>query len=133
LFVCCFCFLLFCFCCFCLSGSVFNTACVGVIANPSTSYFSNRTSGLELVGCMWYNNKLSSSNKPVYTKGRNMRILSSRNCIFSSGYKFSFHIRCRAINRVGPQNIYIISVIVGLLWGDSYANNRTGEGVRLAI
>jgi len=118
---------------FCLSGSVFNTACVGVIANPSTSYFINRTSGLELVGCMWYNNKLSSSNKPFYTKGRNMKILSSRNCIFSSGSKISFHTRCRAINRVGPHNIDIISVIVGLLLGDSYANNRTGEGVRLAI
>lgn len=39
----------------------------------------------------------------------------------------------RAINRVGPHNIDIISVIVGLLLGDSYANNRTGEGVRLAI
>jgi len=44
-----------------------------------------------------------------------------------------FHTSCRAINRVGPHNIDIISVIFGLLLGDAYAFNRSGEGVRIAI
>jgi hypothetical protein len=47
--------------------------------------------------------------------------------------KKSFHNRCRAMNRIGPHNIDIISVIVGLLLGDGYASNRTGEGVRFSI
>jgi hypothetical protein len=44
-----------------------------------------------------------------------------------------FHTRCRAINRIGPHNIDVISVMVGLLLGDGYLNNRTGEGVRMAV
>jgi LAGLIDADG DNA endonuclease family protein len=44
-----------------------------------------------------------------------------------------FHTRCRAINRIGPHNIDVLSVMVGLLLGDGYLNNRTGEGVRMAI
>ena len=39
----------------------------------------------------------------------------------------------RAKNRIGPHNEEIISVLFGLLLGDGYANNRTGEGVRIAI
>jgi hypothetical protein len=45
----------------------------------------------------------------------------------------TFNTRCRAINRIGPHNIDVISVIFGLLLGDGYANNRSGEGVRIAI
>jgi hypothetical protein len=44
-----------------------------------------------------------------------------------------FHTHCRAINRIGPHNIDVISVMVGLTLGDGYLNNRTGEGVRIAI
>jgi LAGLIDADG DNA endonuclease family/Cytochrome C oxidase subunit II, transmembrane domain len=44
-----------------------------------------------------------------------------------------FHSRCRAINRIGPHNIDVISVIFGLLLGDGYASNRSGEGVRISI
>jgi LAGLIDADG DNA endonuclease family len=44
-----------------------------------------------------------------------------------------FHTRCRAINRIGPHNLDVISVMVGLLLGDGYLNNRTGEGVRMAV
>lgn len=42
-----------------------------------------------------------------------------------------FHTHSRSINRIGPHNLDIISVIVGSLLGDGYAENRTGEGVRL--
>lgn len=44
-----------------------------------------------------------------------------------------FNTHCRAIKRIGPHNKDIISIIYGLLLGDGYANNRSGEGVRLAI
>ena len=47
--------------------------------------------------------------------------------------KFFFHTRCRAINRIGPHNTDIISTIFGLLLGDGYAVNRTGEGVIISI
>lgn len=45
----------------------------------------------------------------------------------------NFHTRCRAINRIGPHNIDVISILVGLLLGDGYLNNRSGEGARMAI
>lgn len=42
-----------------------------------------------------------------------------------------FHTRVRAINRIGPHNHDIISVIVGSLLGDCYASKRSVEGTRL--
>lgn len=42
-----------------------------------------------------------------------------------------FHTVVRAKNRIGPHNEDTISVIIGSLLGDSYANNRSGEGTRL--
>ncbi len=36
----------------------------------------------------------------------------------------------RSKNRIGPHNQDVISVIIGSLLGDSYANNRSGEGTR---
>ena len=44
--------------------------------------------------------------------------------------KRSFHTSCRAINRVGPHNEDVIAVLIGLLLGDGYAANRSGEGVK---
>ena len=49
------------------------------------------------------------------------------------GTKIFFHTSCRAVNRIGPHNTDIISTIFGLLLGDGYAINRTGEGVRISI
>lgn len=37
------------------------------------------------------------------------------------------------MNRIGPHNLDVISVLVGLLLGDGYASNRSGEGVRFSI
>ena len=47
--------------------------------------------------------------------------------------RYYFHTIVRAKNRIGPHNEEIISVLIGLLLGDGYAKNRTGEGVRIAI
>lgn len=42
----------------------------------------------------------------------------------------SFHTCSRAIKRIGPHDEEVISVLVGSLLGDGYANSRTIEGVR---
>jgi len=51
------------------------------------------------------------------------------NSIFKT-QKRSFHSSVRAINRIGPHDKEIISVIIGSLLGDAYANSRTIDGVR---
>lgn len=43
-----------------------------------------------------------------------------------------FHTKVRASSRIGPHNQDVLSVIVGSLLGDAYANARTIEGTRLA-
>lgn len=42
-----------------------------------------------------------------------------------------FHNRMKAGSRIGPHNLDVISVIVGSLLGDSYANRRSIEGTRI--
>lgn len=64
--------------------------------------------------------------------------ICKKNLVFQETIKTNllvraFHIRCRAINRVGPHNEDILSLFVGSLLGDGYANRRTGEGVRFAF
>jgi ubiquinol-cytochrome c reductase cytochrome b subunit len=45
-------------------------------------------------------------------------------------FKSKFHTKIRAINRIGPHNIDVISIIIGSLLGDGHANSRTIEGTR---
>src|SRR6266403_2509512 len=47
------------------------------------------------------------------------------------GRKYYHISNIRAVNRIGPHNEDILSVIIGSLLGDAYANKRSGEGVRL--
>jgi hypothetical protein len=43
-----------------------------------------------------------------------------------------YHINnIRAINRIGPHNEDVISVIIGSILGDGYLHKRSGEGVRI--
>lgn len=42
-----------------------------------------------------------------------------------------FHSKVNALNRIGPHNEEVISVIIGSLLGDGYANKRNIEGIRL--
>jgi hypothetical protein len=74
---------------FCLSGSVFKHLILGGISvklqfklnkqiipgfnsNLSISPLSHMTSGLELVGCMRYNNLFYSTNNTAFNKGSNL-------------------------------------------------------------
>jgi hypothetical protein len=45
-------------------------------------------------------------------------------------FKMYFHTRVRAASRIGPHDQDVISVIIGSLLGDCYANNRSVEGTR---
>lgn len=64
----------------------------------------------------------------IFNKIKDIFIIK-KNLLFN---KF-FHTNIRAKNRIGPHNNDVISVIIGLLLGDGYAENRTGEGVRIKI
>jgi LAGLIDADG DNA endonuclease family len=64
---------------------------------------------------------------------RGLKNISARAEMQPHHTKNFFHTRCRAINRIGPHNTDIISTIFGLLLGDGFAINRTGEGVRISI
>ena len=43
----------------------------------------------------------------------------------------TFHTKVRASNRIGPHNEEVISLVIGSLLGDAYANARTIEGTRI--
>jgi hypothetical protein len=47
--------------------------------------------------------------------------------------KRGFHTQCKAIERIGPHNLNVISTLFGLLLGDGYAKNRSGQGVRISV
>lgn len=45
--------------------------------------------------------------------------------------RYYYISKIRAINRIGPHNEDVLSVIIGSLLGNGYANKRSGEGVRI--
>ena len=53
------------------------------------------------------------------------------NQFLPNGRKYYHISNIRAVNRIGPHNEDVISVIIGSLLGDAYANKRSGEGVRI--
>jgi LAGLIDADG DNA endonuclease family len=67
-------------------------------------------------------------NKKVNTrKGSRINIFSK----FAFLHCRWFNTRVRAASRIGPHNQDIVSVIVGSLLGDAYANRRSVEGTRI--
>lgn len=44
----------------------------------------------------------------------------------------SFHTKVKASNRIGPHNLDVISILIGSLLGDCYANAKTIEGTRFS-
>src|SRR5689334_682852 len=71
-------------------------------------------------------------NKKVNTfKGqRKYNIFTNNIGLYSFEY-CAFHTRMRAGSRIGPHNKDVISIIIGSLLGDSYANRRSIEGTRI--
>jgi len=69
--------------------------------------------------------RLYSSNLQILYKQNNSLNL------FPTQRRYYHISNIRAINRIGPHNEDIISVITGSILGDAYANKRSGEGVRI--
>ena len=61
------------------------------------------------------------------------RILGKINSVTSlqNQRRFYYISNISAINRIGPHNEDVLSVIIGSILGDAYAIQRTGEGVRI--
>ena len=84
-----------------------------------------------------YTKLRSSSSIPILTlhlRGNDRTAPSYKNksLSFIKEQKRYFHInKIRAINRIGPHNLDILSVIIGSVLGDAYLSNRSGEGVRI--
>jgi hypothetical protein len=47
-------------------------------------------------------------------------------------FKRTFHTKIRASSRIGPHDQDVLSVVIGSLLGDAYANSRTVEGTRIS-
>lgn len=89
--------------------------------------------GSNIVGreaCKQYN---SSSQRQMLSLANTVSLNLIRKTSHDKLFSRTFNTRCRAINRIGPHNIDVISVVFGLLLGDGNANNRTGEGIRISI
>ncbi len=74
-----------------------------------------------------YQDGLSFEYSIIFLKREN------KNNFIKFNFSKNFNTIVRAKNRIGPHDEDLISVIFGLLLGDGYANNRTGEGVKLAV
>lgn len=68
-----------------------------------------------------------------FFKSSRPRIFYKNNSLsFLQNQQRYYHIsNIRAINRIGPHNQDVLSVIIGSVLGDAYVNNRSGEGVRI--
>lgn len=66
---------------------------------------------------------------------KGMNSLSSnfilRNFNYNISFNKTFHSKVRASNRIGPHSEEVISIVIGSLLGDAYANARTIEGTRI--
>lgn len=77
-------------------------------------------------------NKIEDTNYlALLLIGQRRSIISTQG--FAKNYLASlmFHTRVKAASRIGPHHADVISVVVGSLLGDCYANRRSVEGTRL--
>ena len=84
------------------------------------------------------NNMYLNTIKNKNSFNKNLRLCSSRSQVFSpslssfQNQQRRYHIsNIKAINRIGPHNLDVLSVIMGSLLGDAYGDKRSGEGVRI--
>ena len=72
-------------------------------------------------------------NSHILLSSTQLRTLDKDNFITSlQNQRMFYHIsNIRAINRIGPHNEDVLSVIIGSTLGDAYLNKRSGEGVRI--
>lgn len=63
--------------------------------------------------------------------GQRKNVISTHSKNYINKLNVMFHTRVKAASRIGPHHEDVISVIVGSLLGDCYANRRSVEGTRL--
>ena len=81
------------------------------------------------------NNMYLNTIKNKNSFNKNLRLCSSRSQVFSpslssfQNQQRRYHIsNIKAINRIGPHNLDVLSVIMGSLLGDAYGDKISGEG-----
>jgi len=100
--------------------------------------------GLKLYNKVIANNLIGKKNNMCYQsiQMENRFYMSSilgsiqSRSLFNSNLKKNkqryYHIsNIRSKNRIGPHNFDVLSVIIGSLLGDAFANKRSGEGIRI--
>ena len=78
------------------------------------------------------NNTYVSSNWLAQVKDTDYSLYSKFHKLPSLEFKRAFHTKIRASSRIGPHNQDVLSVVIGSLLGDAYANARTIEGTRIS-
>lgn len=73
--------------------------------------------------------RFSYSNQLFIKNSLFIRLGLSQN--LNSSIKYYHISNIRAVNRIGPHNEDVLSVIIGSLLGDAYGKKRSGEGVRI--
>lgn len=115
------------------------------ISDPSMSVLAEGflVSGLTLFMLYVFHKIKDASNRKYTTGEKNntyvfYKLAQVKNtdytfCRFTNlTFKRTFHTKVRASNRIGPHNQDILSVVIGSLLGDGYANARTIEGTRIS-
>lgn len=99
--------------------------CCNINKNNENLYLLNKTFHTRN-----FYNVLYTYNYKIYKYYNNYKIKIIQN---SARLNRLYHTHCRAINRIGPHNLDVISIIFGLLLGAGTAQNISGEGVRISI
>ena len=108
------------------AGESNNTLVRGLSQIQSTSFLNSRFTRFNLQNS-WTKN-FTRLCSPVDSLSIAYAIRKS-----TPGLNRSFHTKVKARNRIGPHNEDVISVLVGSLLGDCYANSRTIEGTRFCF
>lgn len=93
------------------------------VSDPSMSVLAEGLGGPK----SYILNKKVNTLAPAGLEGSRINIFSK----FAFLHCRWFNTRMRAASRIGPHNQDVVSVIVGSLLGDSYANRRSVEGTRI--
>lgn len=105
-----------------------------ILKNSAADNQQNRTSSQRCRGAINIQTTQGQRLNKLISSIDILRAINIPSTSFIRSYQVRrYHVQCRAIKRIGPHNLDVISTIYGILLGDGYANNRSGEGVRIAI
>jgi heme/copper-type cytochrome/quinol oxidase subunit 2 len=98
----------------------------GFLSDGPKSYILNKGEDT------YYICTIGQRNQNILTRFENKQSMFVINKTFIYNHQHSkFHTKVKAASRIGPHNYDVISIIIGSLLGDAYANSRSIEGTRL--